>query len=185
MFEVRVLREDGYEEAAYGFSLSYNTTIEKAKSLLERYAFGVPGENKFLETMSVTLDINAPRFWWQEYATYRVGITTQSESTMHTLMKRELTQEDFFIPLRERTLHELNSEIRNYKNRLDKTVALVELKNLLPEGFMQRRISKVSYKSFAGMYHQRKSHRSWIWRDFLDGVLSNISHPEFIRKEEK
>jgi len=40
-----VLKESGYEEAALGFSLSYNSTIERAKQLLPSFAFKQGGEN--------------------------------------------------------------------------------------------------------------------------------------------
>ena len=52
------------------------------------------GHNKFLESINVTISIKAPRYWWQEFDTYRVGMTKQSESTIHTIMKSKLTQEE-------------------------------------------------------------------------------------------
>jgi hypothetical protein len=92
--QVRLLSEHGYEESALGFSLSYNTNIERAKELFPKYAFKQGGENKFLESIIIWLDVTAPRFWWQEADTYRIS-TKQSESTMHTLCKTELTEDDF------------------------------------------------------------------------------------------
>ena len=42
--------------------------------------------------------ITAPRGWWQEFDTYRIGVEKlSSESTMHTLGKRDLTVDDFDV----------------------------------------------------------------------------------------
>ena len=58
--EVKVLAECGYHESALGFSLSYNTTVERAKEILPKYAFKNNGENKFLRSMQIWLDITDP-----------------------------------------------------------------------------------------------------------------------------
>lgn len=179
--EVKVIKEHGYEEAVLGFSLSYNTSIERTKQILPKYAFGIPGENKFLESMVIYLDVTAPRFWWQEFDTYRVGVTKQSESTMHTLAKTELTQENFEYPIHETYLVYLN-ELRYFV--LKKEYALERYKNELPEGFLQRRIVMVNYKTLQNMYAQRLTHRLPQWKHFLCSVVTNLEHPEFISKGE-
>lgn len=185
--KVAVIRECGYEEAVLGFSLSYNTSIERAKEILPKYAFGVPGENKFLESITIWLDITAPRYWWQEYATYRVGTSTQSESTMHTITKRLLTVDDFEYGISDTTLDELNSVISLHNDAVDssaRTGAFLRLKSILPEGFLQRRISSTNYKCLQNMYHQRKKHKLPQWSViFCPTVVSEIEHPEFIVKE--
>jgi hypothetical protein len=179
--KVSVIREVGYEEAVLGFSLSYNTRIGRVQEILPKYAFGVPGEGKFLEMMLIYLDVTAPRFWWQEADTYRVGTTKQSESTMHTLAKRDLIQGDFedFIP--PSYLEHLNNYRRNLVNKTA-GFSLQQFKNLLPEGFLQRRIWLINYKLLQNIYNQRYNHRLPQWRFFLDTVLGQIEHPEFIVK---
>ena len=52
---------------------------------------------KFLRMINVTLDITAPRFWWTEFDTYRVGVEKNSCSTMHTIHKKPFDREDFSI----------------------------------------------------------------------------------------
>ena len=44
-------------------------------------------ECKFLRQIKVQCFIKAPRYWWIEFDTYKVGVTCQSESTMHTLKR--------------------------------------------------------------------------------------------------
>lgn len=187
--KVQVIKEVGYEEAALGFSLSYNTDVERTKQILPKYAFGVPGEGKFLESMILYLDVTAPRYWWQEADTYRVGTTKQSESTMHTLMKRGLViKDDFEGWIHPDTIYTFNKVMNEYtwakgKGYTDRCKQLfLYLKGMLPEAYLQRRIWMMSYKTLQGIYVQRYNHRLPQWRYFLDTVISQIQHPEFIIK---
>ena len=182
--EVKVLKECGYEESAIGFALSYNSTPERAKQIFPKFAFGVPGEGKFLESIVLWLDVNAPRFWWCESDTYRVGNTKQSQSTIHTITKKKLTNRDFEYPLERDYLEEINNAINWYNDpnndKSDKLEYFLYIKNILPEGFLQRRIWVLNYKTLQNIYNQRKNHKLPQWRKFLEDVLSQIEHPEFI-----
>lgn len=174
------LNESGYEESALGFSLSYHCTIERSKEILPKYAYGKPGENKFLESIYIWLSVEAPRFWWQEADTYRLS-TKQSESTMHTLCKTGVTQDNFEYPLPDIFIELINNAIQNYNQ--DKSIGIDYIKNLLPEGFLQERIWVLNYKTLQNIYIQRKNHRLPQWQKFLTAVLEQIEHPEFIVKE--
>jgi hypothetical protein len=172
------LAEYGYEESALGFSLSYNTSIERTKQILPKYAFGIPGESKFLEMIMLWIDVTSPRYWWQEADTYRVGTTKQSESTMHTLKKRPLSLENFEDEIPGFYIDFLNTMIAN-------KASLVSIKNCLPEGFLQRRIWMFSYRTLQNIYAQRINHRLPQWKGFLESLLGQIDHPEFIIKREE
>lgn len=184
--KVEKISEYGFEEAALGFSLSYNTSIDRAKQILVKYAHGVPGESKFLESMIIYVDVQAPRYFWQEGDTYRIA-TKQSESTMHTLMKKRLTQENFEEEIFENTIFQLNILIDKYKttNELaNKKKIFRKIKNNLPEGFLQRRIWMISYKTMQNIVAQRSSHKLEEWHWFIDTVLNSLDHKEFIFKED-
>lgn len=172
--KAKILKESGYEEALLGLSLSFNANYGRMQKRLEKLAPLDGGHNKALESICVWLDITAPRYWWQQFDTYRIGITKQSESTMHTILKRPLCQEDFVEPINEDFLWYLNYWI---KKREFNTV-----KVHLPEGFLQRRIVCTNYKTLRHVYHQRATHRLEEWDQFLDEVLSNLSHPKFIKE---
>jgi len=174
--EVKKLGEEGYNFAALGFSLSYKSTVERSKEVMPKYAFGKDGEDKFLESIILWMDVRAPRFWWSEADTYRIA-TKQSESTMHCLAKKHLVQNDFEHPIDWNYLIVLNKEIDSFKT---KEIPIDKLKNDLPDGYLQRRIWCMSYKEFRHIYNQRLGHRLPQWKVFYSSVLETLEHPEFI-----
>ena len=139
-----------------------------------RLALKGDGHNKFLESIVLWVDITAPRYWWQQFDTYRVGITKQSESTMHTMTKRPLTQGDFEHRIPAETLAHLNDLIagKDWK----------QVKRLLPEAFLQRRIVCLSYMALQRMIRQRATHRLEEWRTFVDQILKQVAHPKFLKE---
>ena len=70
---VNKLNESGYAEAILGLSLSYGTDVHRMRVRAESLAHMDKGHNKFLESIYTWWDITAPRYWWQEFDTYRVG----------------------------------------------------------------------------------------------------------------
>jgi hypothetical protein len=174
---VKIIKECGFSESAIGFSLSYNSTPERAKEILYKYAFKNNGENKFLRSIQVWLDITAPRFVLTELDTYKISTVRLSSSTIHTLSKRLLSQEDFEYSITPSTLDNINEKIRQFNN---KEISLAEMKNELPEGFLQRIILNCNYANLQNMYLQRKNHKLPQWHIFIDTILSQIEHPEFI-----
>ena len=183
---VDVLKVDGIEEALLGMGLSYGLTsnkniicMEDAKlagrltKICAKCAQRGNGEDKFLRMIQIWADVTAPRFWWAEFDTYKVGTVALSESTMHTLGKRPLTPEDFETPIEPGYLDTLNSALRS-DNAIDFN------KGMLPEGFLQRRIVNFNYAVFANMIRQRRNHRLPQWRYFLNKVYYGLPFPEFL-----
>lgn len=96
---------------------------------------------KVVRGIMVYAEINAPRFWWQEMDTYRVGTDRlSSESTMH-IQGKGMSTED-----------------------------LVKMKSELTEGTMQKRVQVFSYQSLRRIYLQRRNHRLPHWHIFCDWV---------------
>ena len=189
---VKVIGEYGYEQAIFGIGLSYGLTsgltfenftgddhiinkespYMRCKKVAEKLAFRDGGHNKALEHISVWLDVFGPRYWWQEFDTYRVGTSKQSESTIHTIMKRELTQDDFEGEIYGCVLHALNADIESK--------LFDEVKNALPEGFLQRRIVATNYKVLRNMILQRRKHKLPQWQTFIAEVLAQVQQPELL-----
>ena len=128
--------------------------------------------SKFLESIAVWLDITAPRYWWSHADTYRVGVTKQSESTMHTLLNRPLTSNDF--------ADHVACDMVDLMNELIADNDLQSAKANLPESFLQRRIVCTNYMALKRMIRQRRNHRLAEWHQFCDDVLAQCKHPEFL-----
>jgi hypothetical protein len=176
-----VIGEYGYEQAMLGVSLSWASNVERSKQIAPNLAHKQGGHNKFLEMMYIWIDVTFPRGVWQEADTYRLT-TKQSASTMHTITKNNLTQDNFETQIFHPTLEYLNILISEYNVTKNKDTFL-EIKNNLPEGFLQRRIWCMSYKTLQNIYFQRINHKLPYWKQFLEIVLSEIRHPEFIVKQ--
>lgn len=248
----KVIGEYGVEQAMFGMGLSFGicsemdfehfrSTDEDARkrmmNVLCNNATKDGGHNKFLESIQLWLDVDAPRFWWSEADTYRVGSTKQSQSTIHTLVKQMekfgkmmkeeckdempdnttffnffygkesmqklsmFVQERFDVEGEETTLNgkrvigaaSCSDDILETMLRMAFTLAhledgeekLVFAKRMLPEAFMQRRIWNINYKTLRNIYLQRNGHRLPHWNVFLEQVIEQLKHPEFIKMEMK
>ena len=53
--------------------------------------------SKFMRQIFVSMDITAPRLWWSEMDTYKVGTVANSCSTMHKLATTPITKSNFSI----------------------------------------------------------------------------------------
>ena len=187
--KVEIIGEAGFEEALYGIGLSYGLTsdlpfiefidddhlLSRAWDVSDRLCDKEDGHNKFLESMQLWISINAPRFLYSEIDTYRIS-TKQSESTMHTLTKRDLTQNDFEYNIPSFYLDHLNKRVKKVR---ENKIEIDILKNDLPEGFLQTRIWNMSYKTLRNIIKQRRKHKLPQWRMFCDYMLKNIEHKEY------
>jgi len=118
--------------------------------VVQKLCFKGDGHNKFLESIMLWLDVIAPRYWWQQFDTYRVGVTKQSQSTMHTITVHYLKQDDFAHPIHAEHLAHMNELI----NQKDWETA----KHDLPESFLQRRVVCLNYMALQRIIRQRESH---------------------------
>jgi hypothetical protein len=172
---LKILNESGFKEAMIGLSLNKNQPIENMPQIARKLSKLGKGHDNFMESMYVWLDVKAPRYWWAEADRYRLS-TKQSESTMHTVLKRELKESDFEDYITDKYLENLNFHI-SVKD-------LLKLKTLLPEGFLQRRIWVMSYKTLQNIIIQRYHHRLPHWRIFCEQIKKQVDHPELLPFEE-
>lgn len=68
---------------------------ERDMDLAQRLIKAGPDHRKFLRQIFVGVDITAPRYWWTEYSTYKVGTVENSCSTMHRLTHKPFDISDF------------------------------------------------------------------------------------------
>lgn len=165
------LEEAGYDAALAGIALSYNS--KPSKRVADNLAFKGGGHSKFLESIDVWLLVTASRMWWAQADTYRLS-TKQSESTMHTILRTEFTQEMFSGWVFPETIERLNF----YRSKGDFKI----VKDNLPESFLQTREWKLPYNVLQNMERQRRTHKLAEWQEFLDAVLFWVNNPEWIVK---
>lgn len=58
----------------------------KDMELAQRLINGGDCHSKFMRQIMVWVEITAPIYWWSEFDTYKVGVSRNSCSTMHTLI---------------------------------------------------------------------------------------------------
>ena len=186
--KIKYLEHHGIGSCLLGLGLSYGFTSKYDKwedvpegeqtritIIAQRLAGKGGGEDKFLRMVQYWWNVTAPRYLWQEIDQYRIGVTTQSESTIHCIMHRELTQEDFECPISHPYLYHLNLLIKKYKETRDKELFL-QLKNSLPEGFLQRRIWQLSLAQMLNIFKQRKNHRLPEWKCVCDAFVKHAPY---------
>ena len=173
--------------AIQGARLSYDSahksdSIEDAlgeadRNLALRLAKGGASHSKFLRQVPVMMTVTAPLFWWKEYATYKVGTTENSTSTMHRSMAKPFSMEDFstdsLTPLARKSLEftiaALNELREKYLETKDPDLWR-SIICLLPESYLQTRYCSTNYAALINVYHQRKAHRLYEWHDFCHWI---------------
>ncbi len=141
----------------------------KDMELAQRLIVAGPEHCKFLRQIFTTMDISAPRYWWSEMDTYKVGTAANSQSSMHKI--RPLTKADFEADVMtnptiekhwEETIALLNELASQYHETKD-IKYLREYKRLLPESFLQTRTWSANYAILRNIIHQRHNHRLTEW----------------------
>lgn len=143
-----------------------------------------PDHRKVLRQIMVSCDITAPLYWWKEFDTYKIGVTTNSTSTMHKLCSRELTVHDFsFEDMHDNefivnvVLDNLNTRIRDYKSDMKRNKGLWRtIIQLLPSAYNQTRTITMNYEVVMNMYRQRRHHKLSEWQEFCTYMYDNLAY---------
>lgn len=144
-------REDYYDGIKFTSTITLHS---KDKQLIQTLIKRGDEHAKVLRGVMVWCLINAPRYWWVEMDTYRVGAERlSSESTMH-IEGKGMPEEE-----------------------------LIKFKEHLEEGHMQKRVWMFSYQTLRRIYFQRKDHRLPQWRIFCDWIKTLPFAEEFITIE--
>ena len=84
------------ENAETGVTAPFEFFVGEAdQKLMENLRDGGPVHAKYRRMMPIWMTITAPLYWWKEFDTYKIGVTTNSCSTMHRIHAKEFTREDF------------------------------------------------------------------------------------------
>lgn len=180
-----------------------NEDLNLAKKLLKAGS----SHRKFARQIFISMDITAPLYWWKQMDQYKVGTTTNSESTMHTLSKKEIALNDFsfddkrialgknFLPARENEdwicdLHTIIVLCEKYRKKYFETknpAYFRRLIQILPESYNQKRTWTGTLENLINM-QERAGHKLYEWEDFLKIINENndlkIFLQEFSTKKE-
>lgn len=182
--EVDSITEKYYDACRFGLSaVSYDLIGPKDLTLAEKLIRAGSPHDKFLRQIFVSMDIEAPLYFWKEMDTYKVGTVSDSESTMHTIMKDKFTKEMFAnddsyycdtffgnVSFLEDQIEILNFLREEYLTETD-----AETKNLLwrtliqklPSSYMQKRTWTGNYRVLRSIIEQRKNHKLIEWQQFI------------------
>lgn len=149
------------------------------KDLMERLCKAGPSHAKFLRYITVHFDVTAPRYWWAEMDTYKVGTVRNSCSTMHKVQAKEFCRQDFScehlngeslkaLDILISTLNEARNRFNEGKNKDD----WWQMIQLLPASLNQKATLQVNYQVLQGIYATRKNHRLDEWHQFCGWIES-------------
>jgi hypothetical protein len=130
-----------------------------------------PGHSKHLRMIHVWVDMTLPRAVWVEMDTYKFH-NQVSCSTIHSLYKRHLTQEDFIRPIMGALLEWFNSQIDLVRSKRMSVLAFTNtVKYDLPEGYLQRRTLDFNYQELYKIYRERRKHPLSVWAHICLWIL--------------
>lgn len=182
MIKIENLKVYGFESAMKGMRNPMNSwSLGDTKGnsigkndleLLKRLVKAGSDHRKALRQMFISCDITAPLYWWKEFDTYKIGVTSNSQSTMHKLCSRPLNVGDFsFEDMHENeyivnaVIDNLNARIHDYQITKNKNLWRTIIQ-LLPCAYNQTRTITMNYENVLNMYSQRKHHKLSEWRHF-------------------
>lgn len=166
-------------------------------NLMKRLALAGPSHAKYRRYINVTVDITAPLYWWKEADTYKVGTVANSESTMHTLVNRPLTLEDFAVDYVKEDddsiahfldivyhINDLRDEYIVLRDSGDDKYARrtwYQIIQFLPSSFLQKRTVQLNYEVLAHIWKDRKNHKLDEWHDgFCQDFIKSLPYSEWI-----
>lgn len=159
---------------------------ENDLSLMKRLTAAGNDHGKFLRMINVTVDVEAPLYWWKEFDTYKVGTVANSCSTMHKIQAKEFTLEDFStdhlsqtnLIIMKMVVDALNNARLDFLSQKDKR-DWWQMIQLLPSSYNQKRTVQLNYAVLKNIYHARRNHKLDEWHTFCH-FIESLPHSELI-----
>lgn len=163
-------RSDSFRKEGGAFHIG-----EKDLALLRKLFKAGREHRKFLRQIFVSMDVQGPIFWWLQFDTYKIGVTTSGTSKMHKLHSEPITAESF-------SLADFRREDRDIFELIVKACEMFRkeyvttgnaycwdaLLRLLPESYNQMRTVTMNYENVANILSQRSNHKLQEWHEFCD-----------------
>ena len=155
---------------------------------------------KFMRMIAVWMNITAPRYWWIEWDTAKVGTVSNSCSTMHTIMSKPFETSDFSCDAVDEAIDTLDCDYYDVWHEVDKlnffrdkylSSENADTKKMwwratiqsLPQSYNQMRTVNLNYQVLRNMYHSRKNHKLLEWRQFCEYIEKDLPYSELITME--
>lgn len=165
---------------------------------------GGDDDSKFMRYIHVQADVNAPLYWWKEFDTYKVSTVANSESTMHTIMKREIDMNDFSwetldgtvlydcdgeqmtqLEWAKGTIDFLNHIRERYARAVERKdpqsyIIWKQLIQMLPSSYMQKRTVDLNYQTLRRIFFARRHHKltEWSGENGFCGWIKTLPYAE-------
>lgn len=134
-------------------------------------------DRKFMRMIFVSVDVNAPLYWWKEYDTYKVSTVANSTSTMHKIHSKPFSREDFSCDrMSDAALSCLDQVIsvleeRRLKYNETKDMAYWhDIIQLLPSSYNQLRTCTLNYENLVNIFYARRNHKLPEWHTYCDWI---------------
>ena len=134
---------------------------------------------KFMRQILVSVDIDAPLYWWKEFDTYKVATVANSCSTMHKIQAYPITLDrvsnDHLRPHARRVMEQYLEEIENIRHEYLETNnkdAWYDMIQMLPSSWNQKRTVTFNYETLVNIYTFRHNHKLEEWRTFCDWIAT-------------
>lgn len=178
---LRALRRPFNREREY----NWDQSVPNEDDLRIMKALILSGDDhaKVMRMIGVGLTVKAPRYWFLEFDTYRLGrfdtdCEMVSESTMHWKMSKEFLPSDFDMDG-----YDLAPIVNKRREQLlDKQISIEGFKANMPEGLLQTRDVLLNYQALRHIYHGRKDHRLSQWKEFCE-FIKTLPYSELITLE--
>ena len=218
MLKVENIEVWGFEHAIRGMrnplnswakSDSYKTHIEDAETLqtadfeffvgekdlelMQKLCKAGSEHRKFMRHIFVSMDITAPLYWWKQADQYKIGVTTNSCSTMHKIAAKEFELDDFSCEhlIGDETVdfddvhfnmnhypygvmlimvYTLNVWREKYLQTKDKKYWW-QMIQLLPSSYNQKRTITMNYENALTIIKQRTGHKLDEWSVLIEKLL--------------
>ncbi len=189
--DIELLEVAGFEaafqamrEPMKGRDNSKTYTREQDLELSKRLIAKGDDHAKHMRLCFVWLSMRAPRYFWSEFDTYRIGVEKESGSTIHRLMQDGLDCHRDCVPcfpdnpnrlsdtylFAQGEINHLCKLWREAETAEERNDYLNMAKKILPEGYLQTRVVCISYQTLRRIYLQRQTHRLQEWQEFCHFV---------------
>ncbi len=150
---------------------------ENDLSLATRLCKSGSDHRKFIRQIFVSVDIEAPLYWWKEYDTYKIATVANSTSTMHKIHSKPFSMSDFSTDkMSEKSIAHFSTTVNfleelrlEYMKEKDKNL-WYSMIQVLPSSYNQLRTCSFNYETLINIYRSRKNHKLDEWHVFCDWI---------------